>query len=120
MRNNLRQAAAKVRRLKDVFENAANVYPSPFVSVKAQRAVTKIQRPNIVEAENVVGVTMRYQDRIEMLQSLTQGLLTKVSRSIDNYGLTRVFDEDRYAQTLITWIVRGAGLAIACDRRNSG
>src|SRR5882724_4726644 len=36
VRYDLWQAAAKMRRLEDVFEDAANVDPGPFVRVKAQ------------------------------------------------------------------------------------
>ena len=120
MRDDLRQAAAKMRRLKDVFENAADVDPRAFVGVEPQRAMTKIQRSDIVEAEDVIGVTVSHQHSVEMLQPLSQGLLAKVSRGINDDGLAGVFDEDRYAQALITRIGRSAGLAIAPDRRNPG
>src|SRR5258706_6995160 len=92
MRDNLRQAATKMRGLKDVFENAPDVDPGPFVGVKTQRAMTKIERSNVIEAEDVVCVTMSHQHRVEMFHTMTQSLLAKISRSINDNGLARLFD----------------------------
>jgi hypothetical protein len=76
--NNLRQTTAEVRRLKDVFEDAPNIGPGPFVGIDAQCAVPKVQGPNVIETENVIGVTMGYQDRVESFQPVSQSLLPKV------------------------------------------
>ena len=46
--------------------------------VETKRAVAKIQRANIVETENVIGMAMRDHDRIEPLQSIAQRLLAKI------------------------------------------
>src|SRR2546428_11595201 len=70
--NNLRQSSAKMRGLKDVTEDAANVDPGAFICVETQRAMTKVERTNVVEAKDVIGMTVRDQDGIEMLQSITQ------------------------------------------------
>jgi hypothetical protein len=92
MRDDLRQAATKMRGLKDVFENAPDVDPGPFVSVKTQRAMAKIQRSNVIETEDVVGVTMSHQHCVEMFQAMTQSLLAKIGRSVNDNDLARVFD----------------------------
>src|SRR6266849_2161442 len=42
MRDNLRQAAAKMRRLEDVFEDASYIDPRALVCVKPKRAIAKI------------------------------------------------------------------------------
>jgi len=117
--NNLWQATAKMRGLKDVTEDAPNVDPGAFICVETQRAMTKVERPNVVEPKDVIGVTVRDQHGVEMLQSITQSLLAKVSRGIDDHGLPGVFDQDRDAQTLVPRIVRSAGLAVAGDRRHA-
>jgi hypothetical protein len=98
VRNNLRQAAAKVRRFKDVFEDAANIDPGPFVGVETERAVAKVKRANVVETEDVIGVTVRDQHRIEMLQTSAQRLLPKISGSVDDDRLPGVLDQNRDTQ----------------------
>src|SRR5258707_7093126 len=92
MRDNVRKDDTNMRGLKDVFENAPDVDPGPFVGVKTQRAMAKIERSNVIEAEDVVGVTMSHQHRVEMFQTMTQSLLAKISRSINDNGLARLFD----------------------------
>jgi hypothetical protein len=92
MRDNLRQAAAKMRGLEDVCEDAADVDPGSLIGIETQCAMAKIQRPNVVEAEDVISMTMSHQHRIEVFQSVTQGLLAEIRRSINDYGLTRVLD----------------------------
>ena len=62
------------------------------VVLKDNGTVAKIQRPNIVEPKDVIGVTMRHHHRVKVLESVTQGLLAKVRRSIDDYGLARMLD----------------------------
>src|SRR2546425_13333017 len=60
MRDDLRQAAAEMRRLKYVLKNSPDVFPGAFVCIKSERAMTKIKRPNVIKSENVIGMTMRY------------------------------------------------------------
>jgi len=47
-----------MRRLEDVLKDAANVFPRAFVGIDTERAVTKVERAQIVEAEDVVGVAV--------------------------------------------------------------
>src|SRR6185369_2966937 len=119
MRNNQRQTAAKVRRFKDVFEDAANIDPGPLVRVETERAVAKVKRANVVETEDVIGVTVRNQHRIEMFQTSAERLLPKISGSIDDDRLPGVLDQDRDTQTLVARIVRRAGFAVTRNRRNA-
>src|SRR5215471_16880184 len=98
MRNDLRQPAAKMGGLKNILKDAADVFPGALVGIEAEGAITKVQRANVIQAENVISVTMRHQHRIEVPQPNLQGLLSKITRSIDNDGLTGMFDEDRHPQ----------------------
>ena len=66
VRNHFRQTAAEVRRLEDVFEDAFDIDPRAFVRINAECAETKVQRADVVETKNVIGVTVRDQDRVEM------------------------------------------------------
>src|SRR6266545_259739 len=119
VRNDLWQASAKMRRRKDVIEDAAYIDPGALVSVKAERAVAKVKRANVIESKDVVGVAMRHQDRVKTLQSIKQSLLAKVSRSVHDHSLPGMFDQHRHPQAFVPRIFRGAGFAIASDRRNT-
>ena len=65
MRDELRQAAAEVRWFENVLKDAAKIDPRDLVREDRHRTVSKIQRPNIVEAEYVVDVAMRDQHGID-------------------------------------------------------
>src|SRR5215831_11071766 len=93
MRHYLREAAPKMCGLKDILKDAADVFPRAFVGIQAQGAITKVQRANVIQAENMIRVTMRHQHRIEVPQSNLQGLLSKIARGINNDCLTGVFDQ---------------------------
>jgi len=94
MWHDLRQAPAKMRRLKDVFEDPPNVDPGTFVRVESQSAMAKVQRPNVVETKDVIGVAMRDQHSVEMFQPLAQSLLAKIGRGVNDNGFGGVFDQD--------------------------
>ena len=75
----------------------------------------KVERANVVEAEDVIGVAMRDEHSVEPLQSLSQGLLAEIRRGVNEDGLPRVLYEDGDAQTLVARISGSAGLALASD-----
>lgn len=77
--------------------------------------MTKIQRANIVEAENMIRVTVSDQDCVEVLQANSQSLLPKIARRVNDNCLAGVFDEHRNPETFVTRVVRGASFAIAGD-----
>ena len=78
MRNDLRQPAAKVRRLEDVLKDAPDVFPRAFVGIETERAVAKVERADVIEAEDVVGMAMRDEHGVEPFQFLPERLLAKV------------------------------------------
>src|SRR6185369_3110519 len=53
IRNHFRQTTPEMRRLKDVLEDALDIDPRAFICKNAERAKTKVQRPDIVETEDV-------------------------------------------------------------------
>ncbi len=67
VRNYLRQAAAEVRWLKDIFEDATNIDPGAFIGIEAKRAMPEVERPNVVESENMVGMAVRHQYGVKVL-----------------------------------------------------
>src|ERR1044072_3740191 len=120
MRNYLRQSTAQMRRLEDVFEDAANINPGALVGIETQRAITEIQRANIIEAKNVVSMAVSDQYCVQPLQAVAQGLLAKVGGCVDEDRLSGVFDDNRDAQTFVARILRQASLAFAANGRNAG
>lgn len=93
VRDQLRQPAAEMRRFKDVFEYPTQVGPRDLISINAHRAMSEIQRPYIVEPENVIDVAMRQHHGIQPIDAGTQCLLAKIDRRIDEDLFIRVFDQ---------------------------
>lgn len=116
VRRDLRQPAADVLRLEDVIEHAAQIAPGAFTGVNRQRAVAEIERANVIEAEDVIGVGMRNKDRVEPMNARAQGLLAEISRDVYDQTLIVVFDHQTGAEPFVARIVRGAGRAIAAER----
>ena len=82
--------------------------------------MAKIERPNIVEPKNMIYVAMRYQNRIEMADLRTQGLLAKIYRGIDKDLFIAMLDQNRNPEPLVARIVGKARLTVAPDRGNAG
>src|SRR5882672_4979963 len=61
VRYHQRQPAAKVCWFEDVFEDAPDVWPCPLVGINSHCTIAKIQRPNVVQAKDVIGMTVSYQ-----------------------------------------------------------
>src|SRR5205085_7462505 len=105
---------------EDVFEDASDVHPRAFVGVDAESAVPEVQGAYVVEAEDVVGVAVRYENGVEALDVLTEGLLSKIGRRVDEHHLAFVLDEHGDAQALVARVVRRARLALAADGGHAG
>jgi len=120
VRYKLRQAAAKMARLKNVFEYAAKIDPRDLVCKYRHRAIAEIQRPDIVEAEHMVNVTMSDKDGVQPLYSGSKRLLSKIRRSVDQDRFTGMFDQDGNAQAIVPRVIGQAGFAIASDGGNAG
>ena len=119
VRDDLRQTAAEVGRLEDVFEDAPDVQPRAFVGIDAERAMPEVQGAYVVKPEDVIGVTVRDEHRVKPLQLLAQRLLPKIRRSIHEHRLPVVLDEHGDAQTFVARIIRCARLALAADGRHA-
>jgi hypothetical protein len=83
-----------MRRLKDVFEDAFDIDPRAFVGVNTKRAKTKVQRSDVVESKNVIGVTVSDQNSVELFQTEAQSLLAKVCRRINQDSPSPLFNDD--------------------------
>src|SRR5262245_51875210 len=65
VRNELRQTSADVFALEDIREDAPQTPPRALASINRNGAAPEIDRANVVEAEDVVGVAMGDQQRVE-------------------------------------------------------
>jgi hypothetical protein len=79
VRYQLRQSAAVVGRLKDVLKNPSEIDPRDLVRKYRHRSVAKIERPDIVQAKDMIDMTMRDQHRIKPADVRPQSLLAKVA-----------------------------------------
>lgn len=76
--NQLGQPAAEMRRFKNVFEYPAKVFPGGFICKNRHCSVSEIQRPNVIQPENMVNMAMSNEYRIEISDICPQCLLTKI------------------------------------------
>jgi len=105
MRDDLREPTAEMRRLEDILKDAANVFPRALVRVQPESAMPKIQRANVVETKDMIGVTVCNENCVKVSQANLQSLLAKVARSVDDNRLAGVLDQNGNAQSLITRII---------------
>src|SRR5437868_10777467 len=68
-----------------VGKRAANYSEGFLVAVHGQRGLlTNVERANVVESENVIGVAVGQQNGVETLKSHAKGLLAKIRSGIDD------------------------------------
>src|SRR5215213_2044526 len=56
--NHFRQTTTEMRRLEDVLEDAFDIHPGAFIRIDTERAKAKVQWADVVETENMIGVTV--------------------------------------------------------------
>ena len=68
----------------------------------------------------MIDMTMRNQNRIQMVDLRPQSLLPKIDRGINEDLLIAMLDQDRNSQAFVTRVLRKTRFAIAPDRGNAG
>src|SRR5688572_6387324 len=105
MRDQLGQAAAEMRRLKHILKDPAKIGPGDLIRVDTHSTIAKIQRPNIVESEDMIDMTVGDEDRIEPIDLRPQSLLTEIDRRIyENFRFV-MLNEDGHPKSFVTRIV---------------
>jgi hypothetical protein len=89
---------------EDVIENATQLAPGALARVNRYRTFLEIDGSDVVEAKDVICVTMSDEQGVDAPQTAPQSLLTKVSRDIDEYVLAVVLDQQSGAQSLVAGI----------------
>lgn len=116
VRDELRQPAAEMGRLKYVLKDPAKVGPGDLIGKDRHCPVAKVERPDVIKPEDVIDVAMSDQHRVELADICPKSLLAKVRRGIDEDRLSLVLDEDRNAEPLVPRVIGETRLAVAGDR----
>src|ERR1700730_4541920 len=104
--------ALRRRIIENVREGAANYAKRFFRAVDGQRGfLANVEGANVVKAENVVGVGVGKENRVEAVEVDAQGLLTEVRRGVDDDVLSVARKQQGRAQAVIVGIFRGADAA---------
>jgi len=69
------------------------------------RLLPQIERPDIVEAQDVICVPVRENYSIEPLQILPKRLRSKVGAGVNDYGLAGANQQDRRPRALVVHIL---------------
>src|ERR1039457_6019179 len=107
MRIKLTYTPLGIVSFKDIAEGAPDGRQAAFIPINGNgNLLAKIKDPRVVETEDMVGVGMREQHRVEAGHALAQGLGAEIRRGIDQYDPAIVLQEDGGAGSLIVGIGR--------------
>src|SRR6185369_3367051 len=80
----------------------------------------EIERADVVEPHDVIGVRMRVEEEVEPRDRRAQQLQAQIRRGVDQEVLPVRLDLHRLPQPLVARIVRRADGTMATDDRNAG
>src|SRR5437588_2620558 len=80
-------------------------FPSPM----------KAQRTQIINSQTVIGVGVSIENRIELADLLTDGLLTEIRSGVNEYSLTVIFHQHRGPGATVARIRRMAHGTVTAD-----
>lgn len=75
----------------------------------------EVERPHVVKAQNMVGMSMRKEDGIEPFDSESQSLVAEVGRSVNQDMALPATQQNGWPQPLITFVRGTADLTMAAD-----
>ena len=117
MQINAGDAALRGCAVKNVGKGAAQYAEGFFRAVdRERRFLADVERANVVEPEDVVGVVVGEEDGVEAIEADAEGLLAKVGRGVDDDVLAVARKEEGGAEAVIVRILRGADTAVAGER----
>ena len=105
LRNELRQPASDMFRLENIGEDLAKIFPCRLATVYRYRSLPEIEGADVIEAKDVVGMTMSDQHSVQPVQMFAQSLLAKIHGDVDDQSHAIVFDEQSGAKAFIPGIV---------------
>ncbi len=108
------EASEFVVGVEDIAEHVADELGGIGASVERNFTVAVIAEwAKVVDAEDVVGVGMGIEDRIDLRDVLANGLLAKIGGGVNEHRLTAELEQDRRAGSAIVRIGRMADRAAA-------
>ena len=78
-----------------------------------------VKRANVVESQDVIGVAMREENRVQAFQAHAERLRAEVRRRVDHRGLPLMNQEHGRAQAIVPRVLGTAHAAMASERRDS-
>ena len=110
--------------LKGIGEDSLQVSLSFWSGVDRYSLSTPvIERPDVIEAHDVVSVRVGVEDGVQGFEPRPEGLLPEIRRGVDQHVPFRLalpkMNHDGRAQSLVTRIVRPANRAGTSDRRHA-
>jgi hypothetical protein len=108
-------------RLEGVLKDALEDVGCCVIGIEAEAArVAKAERTEVVHAEDVVGMRVRIEDRVDMADSFPQCLIAKVGSRVDDHRLAgpvvRPLDSDRRTAAGIPRIGGSTDVTFASER----
>ena len=92
--------------VKHIRERAAQDLEGFFITVNGKSSsLVDVEGANIVEPEDVVGMSMGQQNGMEGIDSLAQGLLAKIGRGVDNHVVSVSREEQGRARAVVVGIL---------------
>jgi len=120
MQGHARYRAEGRPAVKDVGERAADDLKRFLRAVHRQRHIlADVERANIIKAEDVIGMAVRKNNRIQAVETHAQRLLPKVWGRIDHHVLPVAGKQQGWPQSVVMRVVGSAHAAVAAERRNA-
>ncbi len=106
--------------VKNVLEDFLHGFSGARIRVQRNLVrPAKAQRPHVVQSQNVIGMGMRIENRVQPRDLLPYRLLAEVWRRINEDAMSVIFHHHRRPGTTVVRIVRCADAARAADRRHA-
>ena len=103
--------------VEDVREGAAQGLEGGSVGIDGKNGVlAEVVRADVVEAHDVVGVSVGEEDGVEAIEFCAQGLLAKIGRGVNDDELAVAGEEQGRAEAIVAGIGGGAHAAMATGR----
>src|SRR5215475_4597803 len=103
--------------IKNIGKSSAQDLESFFACKNGECcSLPHVEGANVVEAEDVVGVSVRKENSVEALDPGTESLLAKIWRRIDDDVLAAAREQEGRAETVIVGVARSAHTTLAAKR----
>src|SRR3954452_23473496 len=104
--------------VENILEDTFDLVRGRRTGVKRHRAflVAKAQRTEIIEPENVIGMCVGVEDRVDARDALANGLRVEVGRGVYENDAAVISDHHRWSRAPVVRMDRRADAAVATER----